>query len=270
VAEAMRLLEVEGLEFGPAGRPLAAPLSFSLEAGRCLVLLGPNGAGKTSLLRTLIGSLPALAGSIHYNGRALSVLSPREVAATVAFAAPRSGDTQDFTVEQLVLLGRNGARGFFTQPRASDLAVVNQIIDRLELGSLRARRLGLLSDGERQLASIARALAQQAQVLVLDEPAASLDPGRQARLLDWVASLVAGGQAVILSTHDPNHALALADQVLIWQNPAQIIWGRTSELLKPERLEAMYGAPLRRYRADDGSAVLAVKLRERHVANERR
>ena len=257
------LLAVTDLEFGPAGKPLAAPLSFSLEAGRCLVLLGSNGAGKTSLMRTLIGGLPALGGSIRWQGHALRSLSPRELAATVAFAAPRSGDTQDFSVEQLVLLGRIGARGLFAQPDAEDLSIVDSVIERMGLSGLRARRLGQLSDGERQLAGVARALAQQSRVLILDEPAASLDPGRQARLLEIVAQLIADGQAVILSTHDPNHALFIADELLLWQAPSTIVWGSAQALLEASRLEAMYGVPVRRHQTSEGEAVFAVGMRRR-------
>lgn len=264
MTEPTPLLAVTALRYGPAGRSLAAPLSFSLQAGRCLVLLGPNGAGKTSLLRTLIGSLPALSGSVHWQGRSVGALSARELAATVAFAAPKTGDIQEFNVEQLVLMGRLGARGALAQPDADDWRIVEQVIDRMGLAALRTRRVGSLSDGERQLAALARALAQQARTLILDEPAASLDLGRQARLLETVKSLVVDGQSVILSTHDPNHALAVADDVLLWDEPGRIIWGKADELVEPARLTAMYGEPVRWLRDTDGRTGLVVGTVRRH------
>lgn len=255
-AEPAAVLEVRELEFGPAGHALSAPVSFELGAGRCLVLLGPNGAGKTSLLRTLIGSLEALAGSVRWKGRSIRALRGRELAAMVAFSAPRTGEVEDFSVADFVLLGRLGASPLFGQPRLEDLRQVEDALERMELSPLRERRMGELSDGERQLAAIARALAQQARVLVLDEPASSLDLGRQARLLDLVGSLISGGQSIILSTHDPNHALAVADEVLLWREPGRIEWGIASELLEPSRLSQMYGAPLSWYRSVDGSALV--------------
>ena len=248
------LLEVDRLLFGPSEQPLAEPLSFRLDPGRCLVLLGPNGAGKTSLLRTLIGGLAPLGGSVRWLGRPPAAMSPRQSAATIAFAAPRLADIDDFSVEHLLLLGRLGARGPFAQPDDADRRIVDQVLERCGLRALRERRLGTLSDGERQLATLGRALAQQARVLLLDEPAASLDPGRQATLLDTVAQLVGEGQAVILSSHDPNHALAVADQVLLWQPDGHILWGDACDLLDAGRLSAAYGVAVRRFVDGDGKA----------------
>ena len=130
------LLEVDALRFGPGGRALAEPLSFSLEAGHCLVLLGPNGAGKTSLLRTLIGALPPVDGQVRWGGRALAELTERERAAQVAFAAPRTPDAADFTVEHLVLVGRVAARGLFAAPTAADRGQVDRALAQLGLERL--------------------------------------------------------------------------------------------------------------------------------------
>lgn len=260
------LLEAITLQFGPAGRALAEPLSFTVQPSHCLVLLGPNGAGKTSLLRTLIGSLPPLAGQLRWQGCSMASLSAQERARQVAFAAPRTGDSQDFRVEEFVLLGRIGARGYFAQPGEEDRRQADLAIARMGLEAMRARRLGELSDGERQLAALARALAQRAQVLVLDEPAASLDPGRQAALLQLIGALVAEGQAVIMSTHDPNHALAVADEVLLWQQPGHIMWGDATTLLQADRLEDMYRAPVRWYQSAEGARVVGVGTTARRSA----
>lgn len=260
------LLAANALEFGPAGCALAEPLSFTVQPAHCLVLLGPNGAGKTSLLRTLIGSLPPLSGQLRWRGRTMACLSAQERARMMAFAAPRTGDTEDFSVEEFVLLGRIGARGRFAQPGQEDRQQAGLAMTRMGLEAMRSRRLGELSDGERQLAALARALAQQAQVLVLDEPAASLDPGRQAALLELIGALVGEGQAVIMSTHDPNHAIAVADEVLLWQRPGRIIWGDARDLLQTDRLEEMYGVPVRWYQSESGARVVGVGAASRRSA----
>ena len=253
------LLQVESLSFGPAGQALAEPLSFTLERGRCLVLLGPNGAGKTSLMRTLRGALPALGGSIRWDGRVLTGMTDRERASMMAFAAPRPVDESAFTVEHLTLLGRVAARSVWARATAADHERVAEALALLGLEQLRNRALAQLSDGERQLAQIARALAQDAQALILDEPAASLDLARQASILATVRKLLEGERAVVLSTHDPNHALAIADQVLLWEPERLIKWGPASHLLQAVTLSAAYGVEVRRYCADDGAILFGLR-----------
>ena len=222
---------------------------------RSRVLLGPNGAGKASLLRTLIGALPPLGGQVRWSGRTLAELSERERASRMAFAAPRPLDAADFTVEHLALLGRVAARGAFAAPTRADHDQVNRALAQVGLEALRHRTLAGLSDGERQLAQIARALAQEAGTLVLDEPAASLDWSRQCALMAMLGRLAGAGQAIVMSTHDPNHALALADQVLLWQPDGRIEWGPASQWLEPEALSRAYGVRIQLHHADDGSRV---------------
>ncbi len=246
------MLSVRGLLFGPARKPLANAVSFEVHRGHCLVLLGPNGAGKTSLLRTLNGSLTRLAGAIEWAGRALDACSPVQLARVRAFAASRPADGLDFALEHYVMLGRLGVLGAFAPPAAADRQAVDAVILQLGLDPLRGRVLGSLSDGERQLASIARALVQQSAVLLLDEPAASLDPGRQVALIDAIAQLAAQGLSIILSTHDPNHALRLADEVLLWLPGGELRWGGARELLEPALLEQAYGVRVRALHAEDG------------------
>jgi iron complex transport system ATP-binding protein len=243
-----------------ATQALGAALARVLQPGLTIYLHGELGAGKTSLLRTLIGALPPVDGQVRWGGRALAELTERERAAQVAFAAPRTPDAADFTVEHLVLVGRVAARGLFAAPTAADREQVDRALAQLGLERLGHRVLADLSDGERQLAQIARALAQGASALVLDEPAASLDWSRQRVLMATLRSLAGRGQAIVLSTHDPNHALALADQVLLWQPDGRIHWGPAAELLRPETLSKTYGVPVQLHVAEDGSRVFGIPV----------
>lgn len=251
-----RALEVGGLQFGAAGVALTGPVTFGLARGEILAVLGPNGAGKTTLLRTLLGALPAVAGRVAWGGRPLEALTPRELARAVAYVPQSPGAAFDLTVAQYVLLGRVGALGAFGAPGAGDRAVADAAIERLGLRALRERPLSRMSGGERQLAALARALAQQAGVLVLDEPAASLDLANQARVVDLLATLARDGHSIVYTTHDPNHALRAGDDALLLRRGAQPLHGRADALLEPRALSQLYDTPIEAARTADGRRVL--------------
>lgn len=235
------LLAVDDLRFGPAAAVSCAPLSFELQPGRALLVLGPNGVGKTSLLRTLLGVLPVQAGRIFWQGRALSSLSPSSLARSVALVGQSVAEPPDYSVAHYVLLGRLARLGAYAAPGKADRDRVMAVLDRLGIACLSDRPLDRLSGGEQQLARLARALAQDAPALLLDEPAAHLDPGNQARLLELLAQLRADGLALMMTTHEPWHVLGLADHVLIGTPRREWRYGPAAELMHPEILRAAYG-----------------------------
>lgn len=256
MAESETLLRVHRLRFGPAAAVSASEVSFDLKAGQCLLVLGPNGIGKTSLLRSLLGFLPIQSGQIFWQDQALPALTAAQLSRQAALVAQSLSEIPEFTVSHFVLLGRLARLGPYAAPGRADYEWVSAVLERLGIERLADQRLNQLSGGEQQLARLARALAQQARVLLLDEPATNLDPGNQVRLLDLLAQLRRDGLALIMSTHDPWHASGLADQVLLGLPKRQWRCGRAEELLAADSLALAYGVKFERVLTASGTPVL--------------
>lgn len=236
-----RGLEARDLAVGYGRRMVAAGLSFTVAAGEVLCLLGPNGGGKTTLFRTLLGLLPPLDGTLLIDGVDPAGWSARRRAQAVGYV-PQSGAGQfPFTVREMVLMGRTAHRGAFEAPRADDHRIVAATLDGLGIAALAERDWTRISGGERQLALIARALAQQPRILVLDEPTASLDFGNQIRVLDAVRSLAVRGLAVVMSTHHPEQAFACADRVAMLHGGRLARLGPPAAVVTAEALAEIYG-----------------------------
>jgi iron complex transport system ATP-binding protein len=267
------LLRVHKLRFGPPGAVSHDELSFELKAGQCVLVLGPNGVGKTSLLRSLLGFLPIHSGQIFWRDQGLSCVSAAQLSRTAALVAQSLSETPDFTVSHFVLLGRLARLGPYAAPGHSDHQCVAAVLERLGIERLSDQPLDRLSGGEQQLARLARALAQQAQVLLLDEPAANLDPGNQVRLLKLLAQLRREGFALIMSTHDPWHAAGLADQVLLGLPQRRWLLGPAARMLGPDSLSRAYGVEFEQAVTASGTRVPLPSWSvesPRHPANSRR
>jgi iron complex transport system ATP-binding protein len=234
-------LEVSGLTFGYGSRAVGRDVSFALEGGEIMCLLGPNGGGKTTLFKTILGLLPALGGTVALDGRPLAGRPPAEVARVLGYVPQAQLGLFPFTVREMVLMGRTAHVGAFATPSQRDVAAAEATLQALGIAHLAARPYTEVSGGERQMALVARALAQEARVLVMDEPTASLDFGNQVRVLERVREVARGGIAVILSTHDPDQAFACADRVAVLHRGALAGLGPPETTLTPERLQTVYG-----------------------------
>jgi iron complex transport system ATP-binding protein len=240
------MLEGRHLTIGYRDRVVGSGLDVGLRTGEVLALLGPNGGGKTTLLKTLLGLLAPKAGEVRLGDRSLASYSSRERARLIAYVPQSHAATFAFTVETVVLMGRSAHGNLFSRPTAADRAVVARMLERFGIAHLADRPYTMISGGERQLALLARALAQEPQFVVLDEPTASLDFGNQGRVMREIRALGASGHGVLFTTHDPNHAMRAADRACLLRQGAVIGEGAAKDVLTLDNLSALYGAKVQR------------------------
>lgn len=211
----MTLLQTHALSYRLGQRLILGPLDLTLAPGDNIALLGANGAGKSTLLRLLLGLLRPSGGQVCLQGRALQGLGRRAVARQLAYVPQSHVPSFPYRVEQIVLQGRLPISGLGRAPGAADHQAVEAALHELGIADLQRRLYTELSGGERQLVLIARALVQQAQLILLDEPVTGLDFGHQLRLLALLQRLAAKGLCVLSSTHRPEQALAACNRVLV-------------------------------------------------------
>ena len=214
----MHLFAVENLSFSYRRTPVIGDLSLTIDAGGVLALLGPNGSGKTTFLKLLLGLLRPAQGTIRLQGEDLYRIPQREVARQLAYVPQVHREAFGFRVFNVVLMGRMPHTSFFARYGKSDWHIVQEALEKLGISHLAERPYTEVSGGERQLTLIARALAQGARTFIMDEPTSGLDYGNQIRLLERVAGLAQEGYTFVLTTHHPDHALAIADRVVMMQS----------------------------------------------------
>jgi iron complex transport system ATP-binding protein len=222
------LLEARDLAIRLGRREVLRGLSLAVNAGQWLALVGPNGAGKSTLLSVLAGLRPPDAGQVLLQGRALDDWPARERAQRLAWLSQHGEAQGDIAALDVVRLGRLPRHGLLGVPDAADEAAVALAMSETECSSLAARRLSELSGGERQRVLLARALAVQASVLLLDEPTTHLDAPHQRALLRSLAARTRAGAAVAAVMHDPTLALC-ADRVVVLQSGRVIADGRPAD-----------------------------------------
>jgi cobalamin transport system ATP-binding protein len=231
-------------------------VSFEIARGEWVALIGPNGAGKTTLLRAVAGLVPAT-GSISVGGSPVARLGRREVARRVALVPQIPVLPPALTVTEYVALGRTPYISYLATESRRDLHAVENALARLELAGLADRLLGSLSGGERQRAVLARALVQDAPVLLLDEPTSALDIGHQQQALELLDELRGDAGLTLLSAmHDLTLAAQYAERVLLMDGGSLVADGAPHAVLSEERLGLHYGASVRVVRDGGGIAVV--------------
>ena len=234
-------LTVENLSFAYGKHEVLHEVSFTAQAGELLAILGPNGVGKTTLFKCVMGLERRYAGRITADGEDLAPLSPRERAHRVAAIPQVHPLSFRYSVFDMVLMGTSHTLSPFAVPGEKERAAARSALARVNIEHLAERPFDQLSGGEQQLVFIARALVQQAKILLMDEPTASLDYGNRLHVLRVARDLSRAGYTVLLSTHDPQHALWFADRALALQDGRVLAFGAPGEIITPELLQQLYG-----------------------------
>jgi iron complex transport system ATP-binding protein len=248
-----------------AGRPALDRVTVSAGPGQILGLVGPNGAGKTTLLQVACGVLEPGGGRVTVDGADLATLGPRERARRIAVVPQSARLPGDFTALETVLLGRAAHWRWDCRDRPADVEAARAAMRRTRTDALAARRLGELSGGERQLVLLARALAQEARYLLLDEPTAHLDLRHESMILELLHELAAGDRlAIVIALHDLALAARHADVVVLLGAGQVVAAGEPAKVLTAERLGGVYGIEVRVVREPaTGSLIIVPESRRR-------
>lgn len=242
----MALIEARGAGFKYGENIIFQDVSFAVQPGEIFCLLGPNGCGKTTLLDCLIGSKKLDSGTILLNGKDIGALRAEDMAKGMAYVPQHHHKSFPYTVEEIVIMGRASFVGLFSLPQPVDYEFVDSILADLGLYDLKQRPYTQISGGQLQLVMIARALAQNTQLLIMDEPTSHLDFKHEIALLDMIARIVREkGIAVVMASHFPNHVFYLENQgvsvkAALMSRQTLCYCGQPSEVITPDTLEEVY------------------------------
>ncbi|MFW6215799.1 MAG: ABC transporter ATP-binding protein [Alkalispirochaetaceae bacterium] len=238
----MSAITVEGLSFSYEGGAQAVrAVDLGVSRGKATVLLGPNGSGKSTLLSLLLGYLEPGAGSISILGKPLASYRPRELGRLLAFLSSETYVPFNYSVTEYVLLGRSAHRPSWAAPTAADRDSVATALSRAGVERLRNRNIQELSSGELQLVSVARALAQEPEILLMDEPTSHLDPANAVSVFRLIRALAGEGLTVLFTSHDPQHARQVADEAVLLESGRVVAAGQAAATLSAKRLSELYG-----------------------------
>ncbi len=236
------IIEGENIRFSYDGLEVLRGIDVSLGKGRLIGLLGANGAGKSTLLKIICGILNPKSGRISYNGREIAKMDKREIAKKVAYIPQDSTFGFPFSVAESVLMGRAPYIGRFAFEREDDWQIAVSAMETVGISQLRDRLVTEISGGEKQLASLARALAQEPEVMILDEPATFLDVRHKSQIMKLLMRLKGDrGISVIAATHDVFSTLFYFDEIILLKDGTIFAQGRSEDVLREEILTAVYG-----------------------------
>lgn len=245
------LLDVDGVSAGYTSRSVVENVSFQLQSGQTLAVVGPNAAGKSSLLRALTGALSFSHGEVRVAGESLRRLTSKQRARTFALVPQSARFDLDFTVWEMVSFGRAAHAEAWGLASQADRAAVEAALARADVSHLAKRAFSELSGGERQRVLLARALAQEARILLLDEPTAQLDLGHQLLVIDQVQAHAATGGAAIVVLHDLTLASKL-DLMAVIESGHLVAFGAPAQVLTSQRLQDTWGVRGRLETSEEG------------------
>ncbi len=237
----MNLTVNHGAFFYQKDTPIFNDIHFSVDSGEILAILGPNGAGKTTMLRCITGMLKWKRGDSLLDGKPIHNMSPRELWSHMAYVPQAKGTASSYTTFEAVLLGRSGRMNAFSTPKQEDVNIAREAMEQLGIAHLAEKKCSAISGGELQMVLIARALASQPKVLILDEPESNLDFKNQLIVLDTITRLAQQGMTCIFNTHYPAHALQRSHKSLILSRGGGYVFGSTPSVVTEENIKKAFG-----------------------------
>ena len=234
-------MNIKDLHFSYGEREVLKGISFDTQYGEFISVLGPNGVGKSTLFRCMLGLMKPSSGTVCVNGEDISALPAVELSRRMAYIPQSHNPLFNFSVLDMVLMGTTSQINRFASPGKQQEKLALAALERMGIMHLKDRGCANISGGERQLVLIARAIAQQARILVMDEPSANLDFGNKIRVMKTVKGLTEDGYTIIQSTHDPDQAYFYSDKILALHGGRILAWGSPQETMKEEMISNLYG-----------------------------
>lgn len=234
------MLEIQDAVCGYGKEIILNNLSFQVKKGDVLSIMGANGIGKTTLFKSILGHLKLLSGKIYINDKEIDSLTIKEKARKIAYVPQAHIPPFPFQVLDVVVMGRTAHLSVFSAPSKMDMQIAEEALKILGILYLKDKVYTEISGGERQLVLIARALAQQSEIIIMDEPTANLDFGNQIRILEQINHLAERGLAIIYTTHFPEHAFQCSNRVFIIKGKSDFAIGTANEIITDELLYEIY------------------------------
>lgn len=225
--------------------PIIKNVNIDFKQGEIVGILGPNGIGKTTVFKSLLGFLPLLGGEIYIDDNKRKNISNKEFSKIVGYVPQSNNPPFPFTVPDVVVMGRTSRLKRFESPGVKEYMIAYKVLDILGISYLKNKIFTQISGGERQMVLIARALAQNPKLLVMDEPTANLDLGNQITVLETIKHLSNAGLGVLMTTHSPDHAFLCCDRIILLTKDKQIMEGPVDEIVTEENLKKAYGIDVR-------------------------
>jgi iron complex transport system ATP-binding protein len=239
------MIKVENLHFSYGSHKVLKGVSFEVQKGEYMCILGANGCGKTTLLKTMLAFLKPQQGTVSLYGKNIHGMDERELAQKVAYIPQTHSPPFPFTVMDVVLLGRTPHLSPSYRPKPEDERIAKAAMDRLGISAYANKRYTELSGGQRQMVIIARALTQQPDILIMDEPTASLDFGNQYLVLEQMLSLAREGMSILMVTHNPDHALYCADRIIAMQDGNILSLGTSRNVVSEANMRDIYNMTIK-------------------------
>lgn len=223
-----------------ADKPILRNINFEVAAGEVLCILGANGVGKSTLFKSMLGLIRMLGGAVTVDGADISQWSRAKIARTIGYIPQANNPPFSYSVMDVILMGRTAYLGMFASPQKEDEEIVESVVEELNITRLIDKRYQELSGGERQLVLIARALAQQPKILIMDEPTAALDFGNQQMVLNQIYRLSEKGLSIIMASHFPDHAFLYSHKALLLKDGGIYATGSPDQVITEHSLRDLY------------------------------